>query len=575
MEKREAPQIVYKNGRPQGYRVGIGINGAYGICPFCGKAYTEEELEKSLAEKDDAKKSINFEHVYPRFAVKTIIDEKKKFGLLEHTFLVAVHKNCNTDGKILEDTLKDLVERDENGNFMQKEITPKQAKLFIRYCKKTSVFLRYMMDWENVPKGICYDGEDIDGSLLMLFVFDKNNIPETLAYNDAEDFMITFNSVGLWYRERKRYHRTVLDALCGDNENALFIECKDNKTRYVKIKNYREGPEKTFNKPILRNVSAIPAVDHEFEYALGLLPKYKHAITDYRVAPLLKTKLSLGGYLNRENVEVTFIQDGEFYLYKDGTKNALNAMECVMNCDLSHMDITILPNMTSVVVNNFDCSDNKLISLVGSPQVVKGDFVCDQNMLKSLEGAPKYVGGDFSCWMNPLVTLKGAPKEVGGNFTMDFNNLSDLEGAPRKVCGNFECEAVLTSLKGAPEYVGGIFRFHLDPTKFKSLEGLPPVAKCYGVYIDKSRLLGMKNQVIVEYKEFKTADEFRVWFNKCMSIGWRDWAVREWIEQQRRPKLLKSRSFGGAIEHILDMAEAHRGINEVKRKTEPGNQNEK
>ena len=65
MENREAPQMVYKIGRPQGYRVGIGIGGAYGVCPFCGKAYTEEDMKDS--------EIINFEHVYPRFAIKDAI----------------------------------------------------------------------------------------------------------------------------------------------------------------------------------------------------------------------------------------------------------------------------------------------------------------------------------------------------------------------------------------------------------------------------------------------------------------------------------------------------------------------
>ena len=70
MEKRQAPQMYKKynsNGIlvQHGYRVGIGINGAYGICPFCGKAYTEEDIENP--------EIINFEHVYPRFAIKNAL----------------------------------------------------------------------------------------------------------------------------------------------------------------------------------------------------------------------------------------------------------------------------------------------------------------------------------------------------------------------------------------------------------------------------------------------------------------------------------------------------------------------
>ena len=141
--------------------------------------------------------------------------------------------------------------------------------------------------------------------------------------------------------------------------------------------------------------------------------------------------------------------------------------------DLSNMDLTMLPDMSNVIVQgNFCCRYNQLTSLQGAPQSVGGDFICTANQLTSLQGAPQSVGGYFDCSSSQLTSLRGAPQSVGGNFICTANQLTSLQGAPQSVGGNFICTAnQLTSLQGSPQSVGG--DFDCSSTQLTSLQGAP------------------------------------------------------------------------------------------------------
>ena len=163
------------------------------------------------------------------------------------------------------------------------------------------------------------------------------------------------------------------------------------------------------------------------------------------------------------------------------------------NLDLSEMDLTELPDMSTVSVKGgFYCEDNQLTSLAGAPQSVGVDFDCRNNQLTSLAGAPQSVGGDvdcennqltslagapqsveyFDCRNNQLTSLAGAPQSVGRDFDCRDNQLTSLHGAPQSVGGNFDCaDNQLTSLAGAPQRVGGYFNCGFN--QLTSLAGAP------------------------------------------------------------------------------------------------------
>ena len=141
--------------------------------------------------------------------------------------------------------------------------------------------------------------------------------------------------------------------------------------------------------------------------------------------------------------------------------------------DLSDMDLTMLPDMSNVIVQgDFYCRANQLTSLQGAPQSVGGKFDCSHNYLSDLMGGPQYVGGSFDCSFNQLTSLRGAPQSVGGDFVCGFNQLTSLQGSPQSVDGNFYCSHNrLISLQGSPQSVGEVF--YCSHNQLTSLQGSP------------------------------------------------------------------------------------------------------
>ena len=184
-------------------------------------------------------------------------------------------------------------------------------------------------------------------------------------------------------------------------------------------------------------------------------------------------------------------------LYTDGTWSVNPRTGLVDICGSFGCSNRDLENFADIkfgdVQQNFDCSDNMLISLEGSPrsvgrsfscarnfltssdgcpQIVLRDFFCNENDLSSIEGSPRMIGHDFWCNYNKLVTLQGGPEIVGGDFECEKNLLTTLEGAPKTIPGDFYCyRNKLKSLKGAPNKVEGNFSCYGN--QLESLEGAP------------------------------------------------------------------------------------------------------
>ena len=123
--------------------------------------------------------------------------------------------------------------------------------------------------------------------------------------------------------------------------------------------------------------------------------------------------------------------------------------------DLSGMDLTELPDLSSVTVDYFNCSDNKLKNLKGSPQKVNGDFRCNKNELTSFESTTEQIGNCFYCHDNPAPSLDGMPQKVH-SICCGSKHLKKLKGAPLKINGFLRCSySSITDLEGCSQEIGG------------------------------------------------------------------------------------------------------------------------
>lgn len=484
------PELYYdEKGHQKGYRVGIS-DGVYGTCPFCGKSYTKEDIKDS--------EYINFEHVYPSFAVRSAMNTEGKFGNLESNFMIAVHKQCNSDGKILEDNIKTLVKSINKGG----QLKPDHVEKILQYCKKTSVLLRYLIDPEHVTVGLSSDVEKEKSIDCHLFIARCDYLPDTLLYENPNLFTVFIGGIGFYYLAQKDAAEELWDSLSKYymfNPTMGIGIVSRNGTLYrssqkieeqnkddIRYTYYNDGvyyfeprqdvsyEVKTteFKKPIQWKLQSVPLDKWLFRKPLGPLPdSTKLFDRDTGVNPLSRTRLAFNGTY-RKNIDegVVFNQNGELYIYQDGMKYKLEYAKRLKSYDLSRLGIKKLPDLSKHnVTGNFDCFMNELTSLQGAPKKVGGDFVCEYNKLTSLQGAPQKVGGAFECSYNRLTTLKGAPQQCG-SFNCVNNQLTSLEYAPQE-CESFACfNNKLTTLKGAPQKVG---YFSCYSNKLKSLDGAP------------------------------------------------------------------------------------------------------
>ena len=612
MEKREAPQMVYKNGRPQGYRVGIGINGAYGICPFCGETYEQEDIDNG---------TVNFEHVYPRFAIKNAIklvnrgdDKNKRSPEIEASVKVGVHKKCNSDGRELEDTIKLLVESINKGG----QLTPEQGRKVLQYCRKTSVFLQYLIDYKGVPEPLVCFKENM--TYCVAEVLAGNSVPNTIGYDNHNHFVLSVNGLLFLYRESS--NKEDLSENLSDPyvlKGNLFSICMyKGKLHYVKRRYIQDkkGHVKHVHVDVLKfdksiawriNASVKKLGKPRFQHVLGNLPQiYSSYMPAYNITnPLLKLRLSLGGEFRRGiDEDVIFNQNGELYVYQNGIKKRFQDAEPYEDYWLNGLDIIKLPDMAkSRIKGSFFCHDNKLLTLTGAPYEVDGIFMCSYNCLKSLFGAPRTVGKHFNCSMNQLISLEGLPtiggdlvcsnnklrdlqgiqqKTIVGNFRCFNNELVSLSGAPEKINGTFDCgnnqltslecglKVVggdyiclgnkLTTLYGAPEYIGQDFVCGKNPLKTLKIP-LTTIAGEFSFDVEHLESLDglpmAKSYWIRDCKMvFDSADELRAWF-------------AEYKKQRDGKKKMSDLRAGAKRVGALD------SVQKTKRKTRPSNQNEK
>jgi hypothetical protein len=71
------------------------------------------------------------------------------------------------------------------------------------------------------------------------------------------------------------------------------------------------------------------------------------------------------------------------------------------------MNLTSIPIRFGVVLGDFSCYENDLITLDGCPHTVDGNFYCYRNKLKSLVGGPTTVFS-YNCASNKLENFEGA-----------------------------------------------------------------------------------------------------------------------------------------------------------------------
>jgi hypothetical protein len=168
-----------------------------------------------------------------------------------------------------------------------------------------------------------------------------------------------------------------------------------------------------------------------------------------------------------------------YTIRKDNTVDVGNA-----HVDIEGLDLQVIPIQFGILDNDFNCSDNELVSLKGSPKKCRG-FYCQFNILTTLEGCPQEVTDIFRCEKNKLTTLedntsmdcydficrdnqleslKGSPSVIRNDFDCSSNLLETLEGSPKKVMYNFICNYNnISTIKGGPDEIGKHFYCNDNP----------------------------------------------------------------------------------------------------------------
>ncbi|MCQ2562530.1 MAG: hypothetical protein MJ158_02870 [Alphaproteobacteria bacterium] len=139
---------------------------------------------------------------------------------------------------------------------------------------------------------------------------------------------------------------------------------------------------------------------------------------------------------SKQAPKLTINQDGKVYdLY-----NLPKDFVIKGSLDLSGKGLTALPNLSEVIVmGDFYCYSNNLVSLEGAPKEVKGGFYCHFNKLISLKGAPRKVGEWFNFRSNNVYSFQYLPMLCSGQFWFcDDNPLKVDENVPKHVLKNID-----------------------------------------------------------------------------------------------------------------------------------------
>ena len=76
------------------------------------------------------------------------------------------------------------------------------------------------------------------------------------------------------------------------------------------------------------------------------------------------------------------------------------------------------------VGNDYNCSDNQLVSLKGAPKRVK-NFDCSHNKLETMEYIPIAINGYLDCYNNKLKNLLSLKSNISKFITLDGNPLPE------------------------------------------------------------------------------------------------------------------------------------------------------
>lgn len=544
--KNKKPESYFdEKGNTKGYRVGIS-DGAYGICPFCGKSYTEDDVKNGV---------VNFEHIFPRFAIKKAIDEQKVFSRIETDFMVAVHKDCNDRcSKELEKQISRIID-----NFNKPHVHLMQADVvaLFNFCIKVNVFLRYLFMWDDDRKLFGYDKEKIfaineHGKLQGLKFYKNFEIKITNVESSAGlfwklegkkgkrakySFTIVINNIEMSFFDTniEREYRQDVDEggsfLIKTESNRFKWTYRDSNKSWTDLTHYnlmdKRGIPWTLEKSVSFTRKFIDAYEHHIETLSNFTDNWFGLPKNYFIRQRKFSRMNQKRFEEKETFGpmdrgVIFCRHGQFYMVDDNgiiqnisdlskdtqipticfkddnIPNLPNISQTKVSGDfvLMHVNLTSLGGAPQSVQGNIWLQGNKLTSLHGCPEYCGKDFDCSSNNITSLQGVPKKISGSFNCVNNKLTVLTGAPEEVGRDFACSFNPLTTLEGLPRKIGGDLIVSvSTLKAFNCAQTEIAGTFFF--DITDIESLESLDGLPKASG-YFFRNRL-------------FSTSDEFKSW----------------------------------------------------------------
>jgi hypothetical protein len=547
--KNKKPELYFdEKGNKKGYRVGIS-DGTYGTCPFCGKTYTEEDVKNG---------AVNFEHIFPRFAVKKAIDEQKVFSRIESEFMVAVHKDCNDRcSKELEKQISRIV---NNFNKPHVHLMQDDVIALFNFCIKVNIFLRYLFMWDDEKKLCGYDKEKIyaqdEQNKLHGLKFYKNfelkitNVESSAGLfweqeskkgkNAKYSFTIVINNIEISFFDTdiEREYRQGVDEggsiLIKPDTNRFKWTYRAPDTLWKELTHYtlvnKKGIPWTLEKSVSFTRKFFDAYEHHVEALSSFTDNWFGLPKNYFIRQRKFSRMSQKRFEEKETFGsmdkgIIFCRNGQFYMVGDSgvVQNISNLPKDTPIPTVCFKDENIpnLPNISQTkVYGNFVLMYVNLTSLEGAPQSVQGNIWLQGNKLTSLQGCPEYCGKDFDCSSNNITSLKGVPKKIYGNFHCVNNKLTDLVGAPEEVAGEFSCSFnPLTTLKGLPHKIGGNLVVYVSTLKYfdcaqteidgtfffdianieslESLDGLPK-ASCY----------------FFRNRTFSTADEFKAWFKE-------------------------------------------------------------
>ena len=419
----QKPKLYYDDkGNPKGYRVGI-TDGVYGICPFCGKPYSAEDINNPNV--------INFEHILSRFAIKHAIAEKSKFERLESEFMVAVHKDCNEKyGDKLEQNVSRLL---NNFNKPRVQLTKKDVDVLFMYFTKIQTFLQYLVGYEQIPDEIYGQEFEKYNEVSRLEVFFVPNHRGVGLYHDfnatdyispkdrvvqGASFSISDHScrINFVYNDIVFCFKGSMGAFCKLPEvnskcyvPLFFAQQKDVTLYGVQEKNIqilRSNMHVPWGIDKFRGLDELSLTGHSFSglpSSREMQDSIQAAIEKYPgIIPYsqnLAKRLSAGGKPRKIDNGIIFYKEGRVYQVQN--ENCVDVSDKgfqqlgIGDVYIAYQNISKLPNMSNLRVMNFDCSGNPLVSLVGAPKEVQGDFYCIGCDLLKLKGGPRKVGGVF------------------------------------------------------------------------------------------------------------------------------------------------------------------------------------